>query len=90
MGCIASNNDLSEMIESIQILIQEINKDLVSYCVNEYCCRIIQRMFEFCNHEYLEESSQIIMANYAYLSQNEFGIFVLSSILEHGHSNYKS
>lgn len=41
MGCIASNQDLEQLIYAVRLLIREINKDLISYCVNEYCCRII-------------------------------------------------
>lgn len=74
----------------IKCLIAEIEQDIVNYCLNEYCCRIIQRMFEFAHVGLIESSASKILNNYQYLSNNEFGIFVLSSILEHGQPSHKS
>ena len=74
----------------IKQLMQEIESDIVSYCLNEFCCRIVQRMFEFCHVELIESSARTILGNYQILSNNEYGIFVLSSILEHGQPQHKS
>ena len=74
----------------IRRLIQEIESEIVSYCLNEFCCRIVQRMFEFCHIDLIESSARLILSNYQILSNNEYGIFVLSSILEHGQPQHKS
>lgn len=73
----------------IRQLIQEIEREIVSYCLNEFCCRIVQRMFEFCHSDLIEGSARVVLSNYQILSNNEFGIFVLSSILEHGQRPHK-
>lgn len=68
----------------IKQLIQAIEGEIVAYCLNEYCCRIVQRMFEFCAADLVEGAARLVLTNYPLLGNNEFGIFVLSSILEHG------
>ena len=70
--------------QQIKDIIKVIDAHLIEYCVNEYCCRIIQRMIEYCHPQLIENTNIIILSNFFELSKNEFGIFVLSSILEHG------
>ena len=75
--------------QQIKDFIKVIDAHLIEYCVNEYCCRIIQRMIEFCHPQLIENSNIIILSNFFELSKNEFGIFVLSSILDHGQNLHK-
>lgn len=74
--------------QQIKDIIKVIDTHLIEYCVNEYCCRIIQRMVEYCHPSLIENTNIIILSNFFELSKNEFGIFVLSSILEHGQYLY--
>ena len=48
----------------IRRLIQEVESEIVSYCLNEFCCRIVQRMFEFCHIDLIESSARLILNNY--------------------------
>lgn len=73
----------------MQQLITEIDYEIVSFCLNEYCCRIAQRMFEFCHPDLIETSARIILHNFESLNKSEYGIFVLSSMLEHGQHRHK-
>jgi len=69
---------------------KQIEGNIIDFSVHEYCCRIVQRMYEHCHNSFLDEISQIIVRNFYYLSKNEFGIFVLSSMLINAEDRFKS
>lgn len=64
------------------MFLEEIEDSIIDYCIHEYCCRIVQRMFESCHESYLANCISIIMDNFHFLASNEFGIFVLSAMLQ--------
>lgn len=70
-------------LTQVQMFIQEIEESIIDFSIHEYCCRIVQRMFEYCHPSYMIRSVEILIENFYFLSQNEFGIFVLSAMLEH-------
>jgi len=67
----------------------EINVSIIDFSVHEYCCRIVQRMFEKCHPAFVLTAAETIIKNYYYLSKNEYGIFVLSSMLENCQDEWK-
>ena len=70
--------------------IEEIEESIIDFSIHEYCCRIIQRMLEKCHPKYVHRSCEIILQNFYYLSKNEYGIFVLSSMLENCEDSIKT
>lgn len=72
------------------LFIHQIEQNIVEYCLNEYCCRIIQRMFENCHLALIQKASDTIVRHFKDMCHNEFGIFVLSSMLDNGQNEHKS
>ena len=70
-------------------LICEFESQIINFCLHEYCCRIVQRMFEYCEPKIVQNSANLIIQNIFRLRQNEFGVFVLSSMLENCIDIYK-
>lgn len=68
---------------------QEINTSIIDFSTHEYCCRIVQRMFERCHPAFVLTAADTIIKNYQYLSKIEYGIFVLSSMLENCQDEWK-
>mmetsp|Transcript_5030 Transcript_5030/g.7561 ORF Transcript_5030/g.7561 Transcript_5030/m.7561 type:complete len:81 (-) Transcript_5030:718-960(-) len=62
----------------------EIEKAVVEFSQNEYCCRIVQRLFEKGCPKLIRTCAVKILKSFNFLSRNEFGVFVLSSLLDHG------
>ena len=89
MGMMDPKDSEGVGINQIKHLISLIDSEIVNFCLHEYCCRIVQRMFEFCHPELLENTSRIIVQNFELLGRNEYGIFVLSSILDNGQHRTK-
>lgn len=74
----------------VQQFMEVIQANVIQFSIHEYCCRIIQRMFELCHPNYLVRSSELILNQYfGYLAANEYGVFVLSSMLIHSQDKYK-
>ena len=67
----------------------EINASIIDFSVHEYCCRIVQRMFEKCHPAFVMTAAEKIIKNYYFMSKNEYGIFVLSSMLENCQDEWK-
>jgi hypothetical protein len=73
----------------IQFLAQ-IEQHVVDYSLNEYCCRIVQRMFEKCHPCLVTRAADIIVGHFRQMCHNEYGIFVLSAMLENGMDQHKN
>ena len=50
-------------LEEIKFIIEVLEQDFVNFCLHEYCCRIVQRMFENIPPELLENTCKIITTN---------------------------
>jgi len=55
---------------------------IIDFSVHEFSCRIVQRMFEYCDPSFVKVSGEIMLRNFYYLSKDEYGIFVLSAMLD--------
>lgn len=60
-------NSMDLGITDFNCMIQVINSQIVPFCLNEYCCRIVQRMFEYCNPELIDSTARIIVQNFDHL-----------------------
>ena len=63
-------------------LINTIEANLASYCLNEFCCRILQRMLENCSSNFIKDIALKVLDIFHYLIESEFGTFVLCSTLD--------
>jgi hypothetical protein len=67
-----------------QQVLKIIESNAVGFSVNEFCCRIMQRVFEKSTPKLFTAAGESVSRNFPALSDNEYGVFVLSSILENG------
>ena len=70
-------------------LINEINKDFIRFSANEYCSRIVQRILESCSEVNTCNMADKILKNFNLLICNDFGTFVICSLLQNGNDHYK-
>lgn len=67
----------------METLFKGIEESIIDFSIHEYSCRIVQRMLESCHQSYLTNCINILLDNFYFLTQKEFGIFVLSAMLQH-------
>lgn len=74
---------------SINYLINQVISDLSGICVNEHGCRVIQRMLEHCSPILIEPLVHIAQGMFEMLIENQYGTFVLCSVVEHGAHHHR-
>ena len=79
-----------EKTELYKNFLGEIDRDVIDYSKHEYCCRIVQRLIENCTHTLIFQLIDKILVNYHLLINDQYGTFVLCSILESGNDHQKS
>lgn len=67
----------------METVFKGIEESIIDFSIHEYSCRIVQRMLESCHQSYLTNCITTLLDNFFFLTQKEFGIFVLSAMLQH-------
>ena len=74
---------------SINYLISQVISDLQGICMNEHGCRVIQRILEHCLPILIEPLVHQALQMSDILVKDQYGTFVLCSIIEHGADHHR-
>jgi len=76
----------------IQFIIDELSrrKDLCSLARHKFGCRLLQRLFEHCRQDQVDELGDVLISEAIPLSRHCYGNYVMQHLLTHGTDGHRS
>lgn len=66
---------------SMCTIVSTIEQNILAFCLNEFGCRIVQRVFEKCCQTFTQTVGDAVIRHFDKMERKEYGIFVISALL---------